>query len=40
MEADFSDLQGPAVAAISRGLSVVSSDTTRAEALAVYEILP
>ena len=40
MEADFSDLQGSAVTAISRGLSVVSSDTTRAEALAVYEILP
>ena len=40
MEADFSDLQGSAVAAISRGLSVVSSDTTRAEALVVYEILP
>ena len=40
MEADFSDLQGSAVAAISRGLTVVSSDTTRAEALVVYEILP
>jgi hypothetical protein len=40
MEADFSDLQGTAAAAITRGLSVVSGDTTRAEALAVYEILP
>jgi hypothetical protein len=40
MEADFSDLQGPAAAAITRGLSVVASDSTRAEALAVYAIMP
>lgn len=40
MEADFSDLQGPAANAISRGLSVISADASRAEALAVYEILP
>jgi hypothetical protein len=40
MEADFSDLQGSAASAISRGLSVVSTDASRAEALAVYEILP
>jgi len=40
MEADFSDLQGSAAAAITRGLSVVSSDATRSEALAVYEIVP
>lgn len=40
MEADFSDLQGSAAAAITRGLTVVSSDASRAEALAVYEILP
>ncbi len=40
MEADFSDLQGPAAAAITRGLSVISTDAPRAEALAVYEILP
>lgn len=40
MEADFSDLRGAAAEAITRGLSVASSDTTRAEALVVYEILP
>lgn len=40
MEPDFSDLQGPAVSAITRGLSVVGNNTTRAEALAVYEIVP
>jgi len=40
MEADFSDLQGSAAAAITRGLSVVSSDATRSEALVVYEIVP
>ncbi|OQB97709.1 MAG: hypothetical protein BWX81_00811 [Spirochaetes bacterium ADurb.Bin110] len=40
MEADFSDLQGSAVEAITRGLSVVSSDVTRSEALVVYEIVP
>jgi hypothetical protein len=41
MEADFTDLSGPAPEAISRGLSVVSTGSaTSAEALAVYEILP
>jgi len=40
MEADFSDLGGSAPAAITRGLSVISTDAPRAEALAVYEILP
>lgn len=40
MEADFSDLQGPAAGAIARGLNVVSTQAPRAEALAVYEILP
>ncbi len=40
MEADFSDLQGSAPTAITRGLSVVSTDAPQAEALAVYEILP
>lgn len=40
MEPDFSDLQGSAVSAITRGLSVVGKDATRAEALAVYEIVP
>lgn len=39
-EADFSDLQGGAAEAITRGLSVVSNDATRAEALVVYEISP
>lgn len=40
MEADHTDLDGTAVNAITRGLSVVSANTTRAEALVVYEILP
>lgn len=40
MEADFSDLQGSAASAITRGLLVVSTDASHAEALAVYEILP
>jgi hypothetical protein len=41
MEADFTDLSGSASAAITRGLSVVSSaNTTHAEALVVYEIVP
>ena len=41
MEPDFSDLAGSAAAAITRGLSVTSTNASnRAEALAVYEILP
>ncbi len=40
MEADFSDLQGPAVAAITRGLTVASADASRAEALVIYQIVP
>ena len=41
MEADFTDLTGTAPAAITRGLSVVSTaNVAQAEALVVYEILP
>lgn len=40
-EPDFSDLEGPATLAIARGLTVESAEATnRAEAMAVYEILP
>ena len=41
VEADFTDLAGPAPTVITRGLFVVSaSNATQAEALLVYEILP
>lgn len=41
MEPDFSDLNGAAAAAITRGLSLVSTNASnRAEALVVYEIVP
>lgn len=41
LEPDFSDLAGPATAAITRGLSVVSTaPADRAAALVVYEITP
>jgi len=41
MEPDFSDLEGPPVLAITRGLSVESTNAAQhAEAMAVYEILP
>lgn len=41
MEPDFSDLAGTAGEAITRGMSVVAvGASSRAEALAVYEILP